>query len=235
MTIHNLYLDVETLPTDDEAVKRFILESIEAPSNYKDPQKISDYKAEKASEAVAKTGLDAAFGRLAIIGFAIGDDPVTTWTATDGEVEKDGERFTKPGLSPFDEKALLQSFFELFDGNAIVRVIGHNVVNFDIRFIVQRAVILGLKIPRWFPIAPRAWDDNVFDTMIAWAGTHDRVSLDKLSRALGIGGKYEGLDGSKFAGLWATDPVRAALYCADDVEKARLIHRRMSASLYTAA
>ena len=93
----DLYVDIETLPTADEAVVaslRVAAPNIEpkgAPANLKDPAKIEEARAanvakaaaeqieanEKAikdsAEAVAKTALDGAYGRIAIIGWAKDD------------------------------------------------------------------------------------------------------------------------------------------------------------------
>ena len=61
-----------------------------------------------------------------------------------------------------------------------------------------------------------------------WAGVGNRVSLDKLCKALGLPGKGE-IDGSK---VW--DYVRdgriaeVADYCADDVRKVWAVYRRMT-------
>ena len=111
------------------------------------------------------------------------------------------------------------------------QIIGHNVSAFDLRFLVQRSMILGVK-PH--PVLARAaackpWEtDRVYDTMVQWAGVGNRISLDKLCKALGIPGKGD-LDGSK---VW--DYVQAgriaevADYCADDVRKVWAVYQRMT-------
>ena len=64
--------------------------------------------------------------------------------------------------------------------------------------------------------------------MPAWAGAGNRISLDKLCKALGLPGKADDIDGSK---VW--DFVKAgriaevAEYCKDDVRKARACHERI--------
>lgn len=107
-------------------------------------------------------------------------------------------------------------------------IVAHHA-GFDIRFVWQRAVILGVTPPSWWPIDARPWDtDRIADTMTMWAGAGNRIGLDRLCRALGLPGKQGGIDGSK---VW--DLVRAGRidevveYCAHDVRRLRSVHRRM--------
>lgn len=209
-----LHLDIETIPTDDpDVVKRLICE-IEAPGNYKDPEKINEYKLMKSSEVVAKTALDGAYGRIAVIGFAFDDEDPVTYKLNDFS----------------SEKAMISTYFEIVGYRCVGRrptVVGHNIVGFDLRFVLQRALVHGLRVPAWFPIDPKPWGDEVIDTMIAWAGARGTVSQDKLCRVLGVEGKGD-IDGSMVAGLWAEgryDEVGA--YCADDVRRQREVAMRI--------
>jgi hypothetical protein len=111
--------------------------------------------------------------------------------------------------------------------------IGHNLVGFDLRFLYQRSVMLGIRPPVWLPINAKPWDDSVFDTMTAWAGFGNRVSLDKLCRAFGIAAKGseigEEIDGSKVYDFVKAGRIKdVAKYCAADVERTRQVHRRLT-------
>jgi hypothetical protein len=113
-------------------------------------------------------------------------------------------------------------------------VVGHNV-SFDIRFLWQRAIVLGVEMPPWFPRQPKPWDRSIFDTMTEWAGVRDTISLDNLAKALGLGGKT-GMDGSMVAEAWAAGRVDdVASYCRRDVELVRNIHRKMQLAMGEAA
>lgn len=107
-------------------------------------------------------------------------------------------------------------------------VVAHHA-QFDVRFVWQRAIILGVKVPAWWPHDAKPWDtDRVQDTMTGWAGHGNRIGLDRLCRALGIAGKGD-IDGSK---VW--DAVLAGRindvcqYCDDDVERLRKVHQRIT-------
>jgi hypothetical protein len=107
-------------------------------------------------------------------------------------------------------------------------VVAHSA-DFDIRMVWQRAKILGVTPPIWWPIQfNRYRDDEVQDTMVMWSGHTDRISLDNLCVALGIPGKGDGLDGSQ---VWnAVQQGRAwdvFEYCGQDVERCRSVHKRL--------
>lgn len=234
----NIYLDIETTPAQSPdaiaELKRQAEEekaAIKAPSNYKDDAKIAEYIAGKhveidaaAEERYRKTSFDGAAGQICVIGVAFDDEEPETlwsedWNCDEYEVISD---FYKMLNSRFEPSRDRRPVF-----------IGHNIVGFDLRFLFQRSVMLGIRPPIWMPVNPKPWDDSVFDTMTAWSGFGNRVSLDKLCRALGVATKGseigEEIDGSK---VW--DFVKAgrikdvAKYCAADVERTRQVHRRLT-------
>lgn len=106
-------------------------------------------------------------------------------------------------------------------------VVAHHA-QFDIRYIWQRAVILGVTPPSWWPIDARPWDqDRVQDTMLMWAGVGNRIGLDRLCRALGLAGK-SGVDGSMVWDLVRNSRIDDVVdYCDDDVRRLRSVHRRI--------
>lgn len=114
-------------------------------------------------------------------------------------------------------------------------IIGHNVCNFDIRFLWQRAIVLGVRMPGWFPRDPKPWGNDTFDTMTAFAGQRGTIGMERLCQALGMEGKGD-IDGSMIADLWqAGEYEKIASYCHADVERARAIHRRMQIAFGEAA
>lgn len=219
----NLYLDIETLPTDRFDVREYIAKSVTHPGNISKPETIAKWNEEQRpaaiEEAVSKTGLDGAFGRVCVIGWAYNDGEVQTFSNVKNEAAL---------LGIFaDEMKSIES--DLFD----VCVIGQNVSAFDLRFLVQRFIVNGIRAPKVIARAAQAkpWEtEKVFDTMVQWAGVGGRVSLDKLCLALSIPSpKTDDLDGSKVAEYVAAGRIQeVSEYCARDVEAVRAIHRRMT-------
>lgn len=214
----NLYLDIETIPTKSNRIRASIADGMKPPGNMKKAETIAEWEANAkqaaVEEEIAKTSFDGAFGNICCIGWAIDDQPVKS---SYGE----------------DENQVLSDFIaSVMTDLTYLRhvrptIVGHNVLSFDVRFIWQRAIILGIKMPQWFPRDPKPWDRAVFDTMTAFAGYRGSISLAKLSEAMGLDGKGD-MDGSKVAKLWAAgEHDKVATYCCGDVELTRQVHKRM--------
>lgn len=242
----NLYLDIETIPGQGaEVIELFKADAeqekaeAKAPANYKDEAKIAEFIAAKHAEIDAgieerwrKTSFDGALGHVAVIGYAINDQaPVTIYRDDFGTLEAESHI-----LSTFFAAITEASTRALAGGTRSATAptfIGHNVLDFDLRFLFQRAVMLGIRPPACIPFDAKPWDKTVFDTMTAWAGTRNRVSQDKLCRAFGIAGKGAEI-GEEIDGSMVWDFVKAgriadvAKYCAGDVERVRAIHRRLT-------
>lgn len=213
----NVYLDIETIPCQSVEYRTRVREGIKPPGTIKKPESILQWLEENAEtatdEAVAKTSFDPAYGHICCIGWAIGDDPV--------------QSFSAPTVS--DEADILRGFFEALPKMGMAKFIGHYITGFDLRFIMCRAIVLGVKIPSIWPRDPKPWDQSVFDTMVAWAGARGTISQDRLCEALGLSGKGD-FDGSMVAAAWSNgEHDRIAEYCRSDVETVRAIHRRFEA------
>lgn len=217
-----LYLDIETIPAQSPEAHAVIAETVKPPAQMKKAETIAAWeandKAQAVQDAIAKTSLDGTYGHICCIGFALGD------------MKPDSASLRS--YSPEGEATILRDFFaaatELGSNNHYpVCVVGHNVIGFDIRFIWQRAIVLGVRVPGWFPRDPKPWGVEAFDTMTAFAGQRNTIGMDRLCAALGLPGKGD-IDGSMIGQLWAEgrhDEI--AQYCRDDVARTREIHRRM--------
>lgn len=234
----NIFIDIETVPAQDpEAIKMLRAESdeekllIKAPSNYKDEAKIKEYILAKQieidtafEERYRKTSFDGAYGQIACIGYAIDDEPAqSVWGA----------------MWARDEKHVLNVFFnilkEAYNPNDQMRptFIGHNLIAFDLRFIHQRSIMLGVKPPSFIPFKAKPWDTTVFDTMTEWAGVGNRVSLAKLCKVFGLDAKGseigEEIDGSKVWDFVKDGRIEdVARYCEGDVERTRQVYKRLN-------
>lgn len=248
--IAQTYIDIETMPTqrpdvleelraaEQEALTAALL-AVKPPGNYKKQETIDEWMATEAPKikqalidassanvdaAYRKTGLDGSFGQIACVSFAyLNGEPVKI--------------FYEDWQDPAAEAALLCTLTDSLNDSIplnmhrMVQVVGHNVASFDLRFIVQRSIVRGVRPHPILTAAAQAkpWElDKIYDTMIQWAGVGGRISLDKLCRALGLPGKGD-MDGSK---VW--DAIKegriaeVAEYCADDVRKVRAVHQRMT-------
>lgn len=222
MTI--LTIDIETVPTQLAWVRDDIAATIKAPGTLKKPESIAEWERESkpaaVEEAVQKTSFDGTYGQIVCIGWAIDDDDPQS------EVVRD--------LSPDQERALLRSVFSAWSRAASATrgtrptIVAHNAVGFDIPFIWKRCIVHGIRPPFFFPRDPKPWADTVFDTMTQWSGTKDKISLDRLCKALGLEGKAGMTGADVWPAAQAGEWDRIAEYCRDDVRLHRAVWRRMT-------
>lgn len=219
---HKIYFDIETIPDQRPEAIENAMKFVTPPGSIKKPESIEKWMAEnadaKAAEIVAKTSFDPAAGHICTIAWAIDDEEITLRHAETVD----------------QESMVLQSFFDSMKEFARYQFIGHYITGFDLRFILCRSVVLGVRIPSCIPRDPKPWGNSTFDTMIAWAGVKGTISADNLSCALGVSGKIE-FDGEKFDGsmvaqAWANgEHEKIAEYCRDDVRMVREIYKKFEA------
>ncbi len=219
-----IHLDIETVPTDRADVREYIAATVTHPGNISKAETIAKWNEESRpaaiEEAVSRTGLDGAFGRVCVIGVAIDDGEVVTFS------DAEYERNLLDGLSHYLNVEIPASEF------FTTTVVGFNVSSFDLRFLAQRYIVNGLRMPMVLARAAQAkpWEsDKVFDCMVQWAGVGQRVSLDKLCLALSIPSPKGEMDGSQVGEYVATGRIgEVADYCRRDVEATREVYKRMT-------
>ncbi|HLC43871.1 MAG TPA: ribonuclease H-like domain-containing protein [Patescibacteria group bacterium] len=204
----NLYLDIETLPAvggDIEVIKKF-WEEQKAKS-----AKNGAYGKKVASDFDSffrNTSFQGEFGRILCLCYAVDD----------GEIQS---------LSG-DEKEILQKFWGVAkDADTFI---GHNIMEFDLRFIYKRSIINNVRPSRDLSFA-RYRSSPIFDTMKEWEKWGAQgVSLHKLSVAFGIASpKEEGIDGSKVYDYYLAGKTDEIIkYCKRDVEATRKVYKRMT-------
>lgn len=211
-----VYFDVETIPTQSAEVIEHIRATIKPPATLKKPESIAAWIAENGAEAAAeatlKTSFDGGRGHVCTI----------AWAKNNGEIK------VRHAANIAEERAVIEAFFNDLDPYHSETIVGHNITGFDIPFLLKRAVVLWVKLPPAvsFPRDPKPWDKTVFDTMTAWSGAKDRISMDALCGIFGIQGK-DGFDGSMVYPAWvAGEHDRIKEYCAADVSAVRQIHQR---------
>lgn len=114
-----------------------------------------------------------------------------------------------------------------------VTIVGHHA-DHVVRFLYQRAVILGVPVPRWFPVNARANSTGgfmgpaIFDTMTYWTGYGGRISLDRLCSTLGVMRWGDGSDVPVYERWLAGDTGDIGMLTCADVEGIRQIHRKLT-------
>ena len=198
-----IYLDIETIPDQRPSAYEATLEATKA--NFKAP--------ELAQAKHRKTALNGGYGQVRLIGIAANDNPVRV-------------------LESANEPSLLRQFNLLIRGylgnlpkNAI-HFIGHNI-EWDLRFLYHRFVIN--RIPPAAHLIHNRYSEHLFDTMQAWAGYGNRISLNELCQILNIPTPKDSLDGSQVWDFIQAGRVQeVADYCARDVAATREVYRRLN-------
>ena len=198
MSLKNFF-DMETIPDQRPGAFDRYLDQVKPPGNIKKPESIDKWMLENAESAAeelySKTGLNGLHGEICSISFAIESGDVHGLTRGLDGIES--------------EKVLLNEFWDLLSEVTRAQAankdaahwaklfwIGHNVIDFDLRFLKQRSIINGIKPPFLVPADARHGGDWVFDTMKDWCGMYGSqryVKQDELCEAFGIG-KPEWID-----------------------------------------
>lgn len=159
------------------------------------------------SEIIKKLSLSAATAKILCICYAIEPPAGAEVQVLEGE-----------------ETEIIKNFWKLAaDCNLFV---GHNILDFDLRFIYQRSVIHQIKPSRDLPFA-RFRNAPIFDTMQEWSKWgRERASLDLLSRTFGLPSPKESLDGAKVYPYYRAGKLAEIVeYCKCDVNSVRQVYR----------
>jgi predicted PolB exonuclease-like 3'-5' exonuclease len=167
------------------------------------------------AELIKKLSLSAATAKILCLCYAI-EPPA------DSEVQ----------VLEGEEIEIIKGFWKLaVDCNLFV---GHNILDFDLRFIYQRSIIHQIKPSRDLPFA-RFRNAPIFDTMHEWSKWgREHASLDLLSKTLSIPSPKESLDGSKVYPYYRAGKIADIVnYCKCDVDSVRQVYRRLTFSNQT--
>jgi|SRR5450759_4292829 len=198
-----LFFDIETLPA--AADKRALIQEIHQ-------RRVDEGKKPGEFERfLEKTSLDGTFGRVACISLGIDDGRVQTFCG--------------------EEDWIVRSFWQI--ATDIDLFIGFNILDFDLRFIYQRSIILGIRPSRGLSFA-RYRQAPIYDVMREWGKWDNRslVTLDALAKALGLPTSKGGdIDGGNVAQAFEEGRIEEICrYCEKDVELTREIYYRMTFS-----
>lgn len=161
----------------------------------------------KFEDYVKETSLDGNFGRILCIGYALDH--------------------ADPAVLEGSEADLLKRFWTLAAQAHLF--IGHNIFDFDLRFILKRSIINQVKPSRELSFA-RYRNTPIFDTMHEWERwARYGTSLKTLGHVLGIPVTKGPFDGSQVSDLFAQGRAKEIYdYCKRDVELTRAVYHRMT-------
>ena len=181
----------------------------------------------ETEEEYRKTALDGNLGRLLCIGF--------TREFSDGRKLEYGCLGWNPLTQSFehDEAKVLAEFWELMRGFNRFHdtIVGHNIMDFDLPFIIKRSIINGVRPTVDFCFA-RYQSQPIFDTMREWDcwSYKNSTSLDKLASILNLPSpKTDGITGANLYDAFMQERHKEIYeYCMRDVKTTRNVYRKMN-------
>jgi hypothetical protein len=208
-----MFFDIETEGREDA---QMFMPAFAPRANIKDPEKIKADLAEKQAAWSEKLALSPITGRVLAIGYCYGLD--------------DEVKFREG-----DEKAMVENFLE--ECKAVInrggKVIGFNILGFDLPFLARRAWALGLTVPIALYEVSRGgfhWSYGFHDLMKTWLAGDREFSgngLGAVCKLLGLGEKTE--SGKNFSNLYQSDKEQALEYLRHDVDLTRKLAARIGA------
>jgi predicted PolB exonuclease-like 3'-5' exonuclease len=124
------FIDIETVGLPEAAQ---YAEPVAAPANYRDPEKIAAYIAEKQAEQVNKAGLDLDLCRVVAIGLMVeGASVVQVLMAKDHD----------------EEAQMLRELWASLTKDRHPVLVGFNILGFDLPVLIRRSQYLGVPYPR---------------------------------------------------------------------------------------
>jgi 3'-5' exonuclease len=209
--------NIVSIPTENTEHIAMIASKIKPPGTMKKADTIEKWVREEKQnaidEAVLKTTFDGAYGSICCIGWKIDKNETQTVVGTEKEIIK----------AFFD--SLLTKFHPT---NDTIKFVGHNLIDFDLPFLFKRCVINNIPLLSYIPINPRFGSDKVFDTSTEFAGYGKRISLDTLSKLLGMAGKV-GMTGDDVYPTYQAGRIDdIADYCVGNVDLTHAVYERLN-------
>ena len=176
----HLFLHITTIPCQRPGFLADLRAKVTAPAKLSNADSIKkwleDNRDAAAQEALVKTAFDGSLGEVVAIAWAVDGEEV---------------RCLSRGLDA-SEAVLIEQFFDQLASSVasipglLPKIVGHNILGFDLRFLFQRAVILSLQPPFDLGHDTRYNNSRVYDVMVAWAGFNKFLSLAELAGTIGF-------------------------------------------------
>ncbi len=203
----NIFLDIETIPAEESNKKAALDLILKKKQRY---GKEVDLGKENMEQLYRDTAISGDFGRIFCIGYAL----------EDGQVQ----------IISGEEKKILEEWWKVAaKGDCFI---GHNIMEFDLRFIYKRSIVNRIKpsakhLNLYFA---RYRNFPIFDTMREWEKwSNSYITLDALAKALQLpSSKDGGIKGSQVFDFFLAGKYKEIYeYCKRDVELVRQVYNRM--------
>ena len=164
---------------------------------------------------INRAALYPEFGKIIVI--SIGQASFENDTLTTSKIKS---------FSGDNEREVLEGFMNLLKGafrvNSNLQLVGHNIKNFDMPYIIKRALINGVDIPRQLHIHKlKPWETCLLDTKDIWKfGGYSQTSLSLISDLLGLPSPKNDISGPDVRRVYyeENDLERIKIYCEHDVK-----------------
>lgn len=203
-----IIVDVECVGIDTASD---YLEPVEAPSNYKDPQKIAEYIKEATAKAIDRCGLDPDLCRIVALGSGESDGGDHVIICRDEEMEA-------AALAAFWKRVTLPS--------GVRSLVSFNGFGYDLPVLMRRSQLLGVSHP---VISLDKYRSTHIDLMqkLTWNGAIKAHKLSFYASRFGWP-TVDSVDGSQIAELVkAGDWAAVESHCLNDLAQTRFIAQKL--------
>ncbi len=206
-----LFFDIETIPAE-EKFRDLVINLGLQKENKKNKTKIKRLSKSKKQSLYEQSAISGDFGRILCIGYAIENGSLSVITGPEADI--------------------LKTWWTVADKADLF--IGHNIMDFDLRFIFKRSIVHHIKpCARHLNLSfARYKNFPIYDTMREWEKWNPEsfIKLDTLAKVLNLeSSKSDGIDGSQVFEFYKKGKLDAIYeYCKKDVKLTREVYERMS-------
>jgi len=205
-------LDIETASIPD--VTRYLNTDLHPPKNYKKAESIESWKVDAIRKQVDTAALDPDLCRVVAIGLWPEDGKIESTLATTQDEEREMIA------------ALWKTLYR-------ARVVGFNIIGFDLPVLLRRSLYLGIKGAPYFNLNKYRPSTNIVDLMVelSMRGVLSYRSLKWYAKRFGLSHRTSGIEGRDIpmlveANHW--DAIRQ--HVEDDVQLTGELATRMDIS-----
>jgi len=168
----------------------------------------------EAEDELRKESLDPLKGKILCVGYAFDDEAPSIRYGSENEIIS----FLETTLANMGERCLS------------MQPVGFNIKNFDLEFLLHRAI--KFRKPKLYRYLRNTVPVELSESVLYNKYNRRYYKFDDILRYYEIGGKPDGIDGSKVFDYWVAgrnDEIHS--YCANDVLMVRELHKLLQSVL----